>query len=80
MRTAPLGVTAGIGARARQAAAAVDLLPVTLHGLDGFAGCATAIRDARASARAWPPAAACRPPVEEASGGPPSISAMMAGT
>ncbi len=44
LRTAPLGVTAEIGARARQAASFLHLLPATLHGLDGFAGCATAIR------------------------------------
>lgn len=46
LRVGPLGVTAEIGGRARQAAAGLDLLPTRLEGLDGFRGCATAIRDA----------------------------------
>lgn len=46
LRVGPLGVTAEIGGRARQAAAGLDLLPARLEGLDGFRGCATAIRDA----------------------------------
>lgn len=46
LRAKPLGVTAEIGSRARQAGSALDLLPTTLHGLDGFAGCATILRDA----------------------------------
>ena len=46
LRVGPLGVTAEIGSRARQAAAGFDLLPARLEGLDTFRGCATAIRDA----------------------------------
>ncbi|KAB1079442.1 YeeE/YedE family protein [Methylobacterium soli] len=46
LRTGPLGVTAEIGGRARQAAAASGLLPARLEGLDTFRGCATAVRDA----------------------------------
>lgn len=46
LRAKPLGVTAEIGSRARQTASALDLLPATLHGLDGFAGCATIVRNA----------------------------------
>ncbi|WP_245259578.1 YeeE/YedE family protein [Methylobacterium sp. 10] len=46
LRVGPLGVTAEIGGRSRQAAAGLDLLPARLEGLDGFRGCATAIRDA----------------------------------
>jgi hypothetical protein len=45
-RIGPLGVTAEIGSRTRQGAAALDLLPPRLEGLDGFRGCATAVRDA----------------------------------
>jgi hypothetical protein len=45
-RIAPLGVTAEIGSRTRQAATALDLLPSRLEGLDTFRGCATVIRDA----------------------------------
>jgi hypothetical protein len=39
----PLGVTAAIGSVARSLLANADLLPETLHGLDGFAGCRTAL-------------------------------------
>ena len=46
LRVGPLGVTAEIGGRSRQAAANLGLLPERLEGLDGFRGCATAIRDA----------------------------------
>ncbi|KQP36085.1 hypothetical protein ASF49_22440 [Methylobacterium sp. Leaf104] len=46
LRVGPLGVTAEIGGRSRQAAATLGLLPERLEGLDGFRGCATAIRDA----------------------------------
>lgn len=45
-RIAPLGVTAEIGSRTRQAATALDLLPARLEGLDAFRGCATLVRDA----------------------------------
>lgn len=37
----PLGVTSALGSVARSLAGTVDLLPDTLHGLDGFAGCRT---------------------------------------
>ncbi|WP_342635894.1 YeeE/YedE family protein [Methylobacterium segetis] len=46
LRVAPLGVTAEIGGRTRQAAAQLGLLPERLEGLDTFRGCATAVRDA----------------------------------
>jgi uncharacterized membrane protein YedE/YeeE len=46
LRIGPLGVTAEIGGRTRQAAAGLGLLPDRLEGLDGFRGCATAVRDA----------------------------------
>jgi len=46
LRVGPLGVTAEIGGRSRQAAGAFGLLPERLEGLDGFRGCATAVRDA----------------------------------
>ncbi|GJD92436.1 hypothetical protein BHAOGJBA_5990 [Methylobacterium hispanicum] len=46
LRVGPLGVTAEIGGRARQAAGAAGLLPARLEGLDTFRGCATAIREA----------------------------------
>ncbi|TDR93111.1 YeeE/YedE family protein [Enterovirga rhinocerotis] len=46
LRIGPLGVTAEIGSRTRQAAAALELLPQRLEGLDTFRGCATAVRDA----------------------------------
>ncbi|MEI2415628.1 YeeE/YedE family protein [Orrella sp. JC864] len=44
LRAAPLGVTAELGSLARTAAAAQGWLPARLQGLDGFAGCATAIK------------------------------------
>jgi hypothetical protein len=43
-RVAPLGVTAELGSLARTGAASAGILPDTLFGLDGFRGCATAIR------------------------------------
>ncbi|WP_210249598.1 YeeE/YedE family protein [Methylobacterium oryzihabitans] len=45
LRVAPLGVTAEIGGRSRQAAASLGLLPERLEGLDGLRGCATALRE-----------------------------------
>ena len=39
----PLGVTAAIGSYARSVLASLGALPETLHGLDGFAGCRTAL-------------------------------------
>ena len=45
-RVGPLGVTAEIGSRARQAADALGALPSRLEGLDAFRGCATVVRDA----------------------------------
>lgn len=44
LRVGPLGVTAELGSIARTGAGAAGWLPVTLHGLDGFAGCATLIK------------------------------------
>ena len=46
LRVGPLGVTAEIGGRSRQAAGVLGLLPDRLEGLDTFRGCATAVRDA----------------------------------
>lgn len=46
LRLSPLGVTAELGSRSRQAANAFGLLPERLEGLDSFRGCATVIRDA----------------------------------
>ncbi|WP_127091129.1 YeeE/YedE family protein [Aquabacter cavernae] len=46
LRVGPLGVTAEIGSLARTAANAAGWLPDTLHGLDTFRGCATAIQTA----------------------------------
>ncbi|WP_375455240.1 YeeE/YedE family protein [uncultured Methylobacterium sp.] len=46
LRVGPLGVTAEIGGRTRQAAGSLGLLPERLEGLDTFRGCATAVRDA----------------------------------
>ncbi|WP_246088418.1 YeeE/YedE family protein [Phreatobacter stygius] len=46
LRLSPLGVTAEIGARMRQAADAAGLLPARLEGLDTLRGCATLVRDA----------------------------------
>ena len=37
----PLGVTAAIGSAARVLSAHLNILPETLHGLDGYAGCRT---------------------------------------
>lgn len=45
-RVSPLGVTAEIGSRARQAADSLGFLPERLDGLDTFRGCATIVRDA----------------------------------
>lgn len=45
-RISPLGVTAEIGSRARQAADSLGFLPERLDGLDTFRGCATIVRDA----------------------------------
>lgn len=46
LRVAPLGVTAELGSLARTAADQFGLLPSTLHGLDGFRGCATVVKHA----------------------------------
>lgn len=45
LRSGALGVTAELGSIARTAAARFDLLPQRLQGLDGFAGCATAVKE-----------------------------------
>lgn len=45
-RVGPLGVTAELGSVARTLADTAGWLPMTLHGLDGFAGCATVIKEA----------------------------------
>lgn len=45
-RVGPLGVTAELGSIARTTAASLDLLPPRLEGLDGLAGCATAVKEA----------------------------------
>ncbi len=45
LRVAPLGVTAEIGSIARTTGAGFSLLPERLQGLDGFSGCATAVKD-----------------------------------
>lgn len=45
-RVAPLGVTAEIGSRARQAATAAGILPDRLEGLDTLRGCIAVARDA----------------------------------
>ena len=42
VRMRPLGVTATLGSAARSWAQGQGLIPERLHGLDGFAGCATA--------------------------------------
>lgn len=44
LRVGPLGVTAEIGSIARSMADGSGLLPRTLHGLDGFRGCATVVK------------------------------------
>jgi len=46
LRIAPLGVTAELGSVARTAASAAGMLPSRLEGLDTFAGCATAVKNA----------------------------------
>ena len=46
LRVAPLGVTAELGARSRQAAAALGILPSRLEGLDTLRGCVIAVGDA----------------------------------
>ncbi|MDH1067419.1 YeeE/YedE thiosulfate transporter family protein, partial [Pseudomonas sp. GD03985] len=43
---APLGVTAELGSLARTAADGLGLLPARMEGLDGFAGCATVVKQA----------------------------------
>lgn len=44
-RIAPLGVTAELGSIARTLGAEANLLPTRLEGLDGFSGCATAVKE-----------------------------------
>jgi len=46
LRVAPLGVTAEIGGRTRQAAQALGISPARLEGLDTLRGCVTVVRDA----------------------------------
>lgn len=46
LRVAPLGVTAELGSVARTLGERSGAIPVRLQGLDGFAGCATVIKDA----------------------------------
>lgn len=46
LRVAPLGVTAELGARSRQAADALGVLPTRLEGLDTLRGCVSAVSDA----------------------------------
>ncbi len=45
VRVGPLGVTAELGSLARTGANGLGWLPERLYGLDGFAGCATAVKD-----------------------------------
>jgi uncharacterized membrane protein YedE/YeeE len=45
LRLRPLGVTAALGSQARSLGGAWGLTPDRLEGLDGFAGCATAIAE-----------------------------------
>jgi len=45
LRTEPLGVTAEFGSIARTLADRLALLPARLEGLDGFAGCATVVKE-----------------------------------
>ncbi|TBU91268.1 hypothetical protein DNJ95_15010 [Stutzerimonas kirkiae] len=45
LRVAPLGVTAELGSIARTLASGQGWLPERLHGLDGFRGCATVIKE-----------------------------------
>lgn len=44
LRVAPLGVTAELGSIARTGAGSLGWLPDRLHGLDGFSGCATVVK------------------------------------
>lgn len=46
LRVGPLGVTAELGARARQAADGLGVLPLRLEGLDTLRGCIAVVRDA----------------------------------
>ncbi len=46
LRVGPLGVTAEIGSRAREAASALGIAPLRLEGLDTLRGCITVVRDA----------------------------------
>lgn len=46
LRVGPLGVTAELGSLSRTGANALGWLPDRLHGLDGFSGCATVIKQA----------------------------------
>ncbi|MDO9412739.1 MAG: YeeE/YedE family protein [Pseudolabrys sp.] len=46
LRVGPLGVTAEIGGRARQAGTALGIVPQRLEGLDTLRGCITVVRDA----------------------------------
>lgn len=46
LRTAPLGVTAELGSRARTLAEGFGWIPNRLAGLDGFAGCGTVVIEA----------------------------------
>ena len=46
LRVAPLGVTAELGARSRQAVNALGILPTRLEGLDTLRGCVIAVGDA----------------------------------
>lgn len=48
-RVGPLGVTAEIGSLARTGASAFNILPDTLHGLDGLQGCVTVVKQALVS-------------------------------
>lgn len=45
LRVAPLGVTAELGSLARTAGSGLGVLPDRLQGLDGFSGCATALKN-----------------------------------
>jgi uncharacterized membrane protein YedE/YeeE len=46
LRVGPLGVTAELGSRARQAGSALGIAPLRLEGLDTLRGCITVVRDA----------------------------------
>ncbi|MEQ3552820.1 YeeE/YedE family protein [Pseudonocardia nematodicida] len=45
LRVEPLGVTRQLGSATRTVLDGTGLLPATLHGLDGFAGCATVVAE-----------------------------------